>query len=80
MDINKHLKVFIPTKLLLQLLTDNFNLEGSVPVALWILISKKVSVHVLALQVASVVACNHSVRVYDWDYPGFEQFSELMTD
>lgn len=82
MNIDEHLGRFALAnrELGLDLLPEHFNFKRPVAVTFWVLVRKEMSVHVFSLQVGSVVAADHAIRVDDRDQPHFKQVSELVAN
>lgn len=80
MDIQKHLKStdFCLRELFFKFVPQQLNLKSPVVSAFLIFIRKEVAIHVLALQVRSVITSHNTIRVHSRQDPDFVHFSELV--
>lgn len=80
-NVKEHLETACLTcwELSLQETSQLFDLIDTL-FSLSVIVSEEVSVHVLALQVVSVVTCHDTIRVYDRNDPGLETLSELVRE
>jgi hypothetical protein len=79
MNVQKHLKpIRFCRKLFLQHITYNFTLVGSILARIRVVISKEMPIHILTLQVASVVANYDTIGVDDGQDPYLMRLSKLV--